>query len=157
MLRFFADDHLGKLARWLRLLGYDTLHFPAIADELLAARAAAESRIVLTRDSSLARRFPDIEVMRLADEDPFRQLAAVVREFHLDCERALFTRCMVCNSLLVDVEKETCREEVPPEAFARCHRFARCSGCGKLYWDGTHYLRMTARIAQLKEELPGIE
>jgi len=150
MFRFVADDHAGKLARWLRLLGYDTLHFPEIADAELADRAAREGRIVLTRDTTLAHRFPAIEVFRLEDEDPFRQLAAVVRRFELDWDAHAFTRCMMCNAPLEEVEKESCREEVPPEAFARCNQFARCTGCGKLYWDGTHYLRMRERIAGLK-------
>lgn len=150
MIRFIADDHVEKLARWLRLLGCDTLHFRTIEDERLAELAARESRVVLTRDTTLARRFPSIEVFRLKDEDPFRQLAAVVRQFGLDWEARIFTRCMLCNAPLEDVEKESHRDQIPPEAFARCSRFARCTGCSKLYWDGTHYLRMKARLAGLK-------
>jgi uncharacterized protein with PIN domain len=149
MIRFVADDHAGKLARWLRLLGYDTLYFPAIQDRELAALAEREGRIVLTCDTTLAHRFPAMEVFRLEDEDPFCQLAAVVRRFDLDCESHAFTRCMMCNALLEVVEKEACRGEVPPQAFACCRQFARCTGCRKLYWDGTHYLRMKERLAGL--------
>ena len=150
MICFIADDHAGKLARWLRLLGYDTLHFRAIEDKHLADLALREGRVVLTRDTTFARRFPAIEVFRLEDEDPFRQLAAVIRWFDLSCESHTFTRCMVCNALLEEIDKELYRKEIPPKAFAWCHRFARCSGCGKLYWDGTHYLRMKKRLADLK-------
>jgi hypothetical protein len=150
MLRFIADDHAGKLARWLRLLGYDTLHFPQIADRNLAELASREGRVVLTRDTTLARRFPAIEVFRLEDEDPFRQLATVIRHFNLDCETHTFTRCMMCNAPLEAVDKEACRDEVPPKAFAGCRRFARCTGCRKLYWDGTHYMRMKERLEELK-------
>jgi len=150
MIRFIADDHAGKLARWLRLLGYDTLHFSAIEDHALADLAARENRIVLTRDTTLARRFPAIEVFRLEDEEPFRQLAAVIRRFDLDCGSHTFTRCMMCNASLEEVDKESCRDEVPLQAFACCHHFARCTGCRKLYWDGTHYLRMKERLAGLK-------
>jgi uncharacterized protein with PIN domain len=149
VLRFVADDHAGKLARWLRLLGYDTLHFPAIEDQALAELAAREGRIVLTRDTTLAQRFPTAEVFRLEDEDPFRQLVSVVRQFSLDCESGAFTRCMTCNAPLETIDKETCRDEVPPRAFASCREFARCTGCGNLYWDGTHYLRMKERLASL--------
>jgi len=149
MIRFIADDHAGKLARWLRLIGYDTLHFPAIEDRELAEIAARDGRIVLTRDTTLAQRFPDIEVFRLDDEDPFRQLAAVIRRFDLDCESHAFTRCMMCNAPIEAVDKASCRDEVPLEAFARCQHFARCTGCRKLYWDGTHYLRMKERLGKL--------
>jgi len=151
MLRFIADDHAAKLARWLRLLGYDTLHFAAIEDAELAEVAVRDGRIVLTRDTTLGRRFPGVEVFRLDDEDPFCQLAAVVKRFGLDWEGYTFTRCMICNACLEEVEKETCRDEVPPVAFERCGRFARCTGCGKLYWDGTHYLRMKERLSRLRE------
>ena len=150
MIRFIADDHAAKLARWLRLLGYDTLHFREIADARLADLARREERVVLTRDTTLARRFPDAAVFRLEDADPFAQLAAVVRRFDLDWDRHTFTRCMVCNTPLEDVEKDSCRDRIPTEAFARCSRFARCTGCDKLYWDGTHCLRMKARIDGLK-------
>jgi len=150
MVCFIADDHAGKLARWLRLLGYDTLHFPAIEDRALADLAAREGRIVLTRDTTLAHRFPAIEVFHLKEEDPFRQLAAVVQRFGLDCETHAFTRCMMCNAPLEEIEKDSRRDEIPPQAFACCHQFARCTGCGKLYWDGTHYLRMKERLAGLR-------
>ncbi|MBM3333584.1 Mut7-C RNAse domain-containing protein [Candidatus Sumerlaeota bacterium] len=150
MLRFIADDHAGKLARWMRLLGYDTLHFPTIADCDLARLASREGRIVLTRDTTLAGRFRAIQAFRLEDDDPFRQLAAVIRQFNLDCETYTFTRCMVCNAVLQDVVKESCRNEAPPNAFDCCNRFARCTGCGKLYWDGTHYLRMKEKIAKIQ-------
>jgi len=149
MLRFIADDHAAKLARWLRLLGYDTLHFGAIEDGRLAELARTEGRIVLTRDTTLACRFPAIEVFRLEDEDPFRQLVAVVRRYGLDCESHAFTRCMVCNSPLEPIDKEEWRDSIPPKAFLLCKNFARCKGCGKLYWDGTHYLRMKERLAAL--------
>jgi hypothetical protein len=149
MFRFLADDHAGKLARWLRLLGYDTLHFPAIEDRELAEIAARDGRIVLTRDTTLARRFPAVKVFRLDDEDPFRQLAAVIRRFGLDRETRAFTRCMMCNAPLEAVDKESCRDEVPPQAFERGRQFARCTGCRKLYWDGTHYLRMKERLGRL--------
>jgi len=149
VIRFLADDHAGKLARWLRLVGYDTLHFRAIDDRRLADLALREGRVVLTRDTTLARRFPAIEVFRLDDEDPFHQLAAVTHHFDLDCESHTFTRCMVCNALLEQIDKERYREAIPPKAFAWCRRFARCAGCGKLYWDGTHYIRMKKRLANL--------
>jgi uncharacterized protein with PIN domain len=151
MLRFIADDHLAKLARWLRLLGYDTLHYATIADARLAALAERDRRIVLTRDTTLARRFPAIKVFQLEEEDPFRQLAAVVRRFQLDTEAHTFTRCMVCNGPLEDVDKECRTDAIPPKARSMCQRFARCTGCGRFYWDGTHYMRMKARLAELEQ------
>jgi hypothetical protein len=103
----------------------------------------------VTRDSVLARRFPELDVFRLEAEDPFEQLAAVVRWYELDCVAHAFTRCMVCNGLLQEIDKNAYRDAIPPKAFEMCRQFAKCAGCGKLYWDGTHYMRMKRRIAEL--------
>lgn len=151
MIRFLADDHLAKLARWLRLLGHDTLYFAEIEDARLAELAAGEGRVVLTRDTTLARRFPKIDVFRIEDEDPFEQLTAVIRKFELDCASHIFSRCMLCNALLQPIDKETFREQIPAEAFERCSQFARCTGCEKIYWDGTHYIRMKKRIEEISK------
>lgn len=149
-IRFVVDDHAGKLARWLRLLGYDTLHFRQIDDRELAEVARSEQRIVLTRDTTFGRRFPDTEVFRLEDEDPFRQLAAVIRRFDLDCDSHTFTRCMLCNAPLEEIDKEQYRDHIPPIAYERCDRFARCTGCAKLYWNGTHYIRMREKLDEIR-------
>jgi len=147
--RFIVDEHAAKLARWLRLIGYDTLYVNPIGDADLAGLARRDERVVLTRDTTFARRHGDLRVLRLADDDPFRQLAAVVRAFDLDPKAHCFTRCMLCNAVLEEIRKEDYRAEIPPEAYERCGRFARCTGCRKLYWDGTHYLRMRERLAQI--------
>jgi uncharacterized protein with PIN domain len=144
--RFIVDEHAGKLARWLRLIGCDTLYFNPIRDADLAEVAARDGRSVLTRDTSLAQRYPQLDVFRLDDDDPFRQLAAVVRGYQLDWEAQAFTRCMACNGLLRAIDKEAYRDAIPTQAFEMCRQFARCTSCGKLYWDGTHYMRMKRQL-----------
>jgi len=135
--RFSCDDHLRKLARWLRAAGLDVSWEKDIEDRVLLARAAREGRVVLTRDRGL-RSGPGVAVHHLGSPDPRAQLEEVVRRHHLDLETKAFTRCPVCNVLL-----EPCRaEDAPPKARAACDVFRRCPTCGRTYWEGTHVKRL---------------
>ncbi len=138
--RFIADVMLGRLARWLRVLGYDTLYFTDMDDDTLAERARAEDRILLTRDVELARR-RRLRVVLLDDDQTEAQLREVVRRLHLSTDEA-FSRCINCNLPLVEFSLDEARELVPPYVFATHDRFRRCPNCGKVYWRGTHWAHM---------------
>ncbi len=138
--RFIVDVMLGRLARWLRVLGYDTLYSSEMDDAELAQRARDEDRILLTRDVEVARR-RGLRVLLLADDQIEGQLREVVRRLHLSTEEA-FSRCITCNVPLADLERAQAREWVPPYVFATQTRFRRCPTCGKVYWRGTHWAHM---------------
>jgi uncharacterized protein len=140
--RFIADVMLGRLARWLRVLGYDTLYFSDMDDASLARRARAEDRILLTRDVELARR-RGLRVLLLADDRVEAQLREVVRALHLSAEEA-FSRCLNCNAPLVELDRAQARDRVPPYVFATQTRFRRCPECSQIYWRGTHWAQMRA-------------
>jgi len=149
--RFVADAMLGKLARWLRILGYDTLYDSRAEDNELVRLARAESRILLTRDRDLARR-RGVRCLFIDKEDVEAQLAQVVRELELSTTNA-FSRCIVCNGSLEPADKEAIRDQVPPFVYSSQERFARCAGCGRVYWPATHWQGMRERIAALEEDM----
>ncbi len=150
-IRFVADAHLGRLARQLRMLGFDTLFRNAWPDPELARISARSGRILLTRDRALLMRREITHGCFVRPQRPAEQLAALIRRLDLCAEIRPFSRCMVCNALVVGVSKEAVRAALPPRAAAVQERFHRCTGCAKVYWEGSHYRAMQQRIAGLCE------
>ena len=149
-MKFICDDNLGKLAKWLRTLGYDTLFYLDIEDTELVSKALKESRIILSRDAEL-RRFKSAEknLLLLASNLPLEQLKQVLRKFNLtSAEKNLFTRCLVCNQILVPVPKKEVENKVPPFVFKTQENFVYCSSCDKLYWAGTHVKNLKKKISE---------
>ncbi len=140
--RFIADAMLGRLARWLRILGYDTAYLQHIPDEDLVRRALAEQRTILTRDRSLESEWWVTGIHCVAAEEPLAQLAEVTVKFGLDPRARLFTRCSRCNHLLVAVDRSEAARHVPTRTLETAERFQRCPGCGRFYWEGSHTARM---------------
>jgi uncharacterized protein with PIN domain len=144
MIYFVADAMLGSLAKWLRILGYDTAYCPRWDDNELARLARAEGRALLTRDGPLARR-PGLRVLLIAQGDLMAQLAQVIRAFDLDVGHP-FTRCPVCNTPLEEVSKPTAWGQMPPFVFKTQDNFRLCPQCNRFYWRGTHWQRMQERL-----------
>jgi uncharacterized protein len=147
-LRFVADQMLGRLAARLRLLGYDTLTVFDIADSEVTRLAAAEGRILLTRDGPLAqtRAVPVHFVQATA---PREQLAEVLAALQLSPDPALqFTRCTRCNARLETVEEAAVRDRLPEGVRSREQVILRCPGCDQLYWRGSHVDRILAELAR---------
>jgi uncharacterized protein with PIN domain/sulfur carrier protein ThiS len=147
--RFLADVHLGRLARYLRMLGFDCRYESSVTDRQLVRISCQEHRVLLTRDRELLMHRDLTHGIFVRGDRPRRQLLAVVDRLDLgECCKP-FTRCMNCNSTLESVSRASVAEQVPP-AVARCHRdFRRCSGCQRIYWRGTHYHRMMQLVEQL--------
>jgi hypothetical protein len=143
---------LGRLARWLRTLGYDTAFDDAIADEVLVRRSLEEGRHILTRDRRLFQEWRVGGGLVLVAERPLAQVREVVSAFALERPRRLFTRCRVCNGVVEPVPAETVRGEVPSRVRAREDRFARCTTCGRVYWEGSHTERMRATLDRVFSE-----
>jgi uncharacterized protein with PIN domain len=141
--RFFCDDHLRRLARWLRAAGYDAAWERAIGDATLLARCTDEGRILLTLDRALADRAGPAACL-LPSHDPPEQLRFVARRYGLDLLARAFTRCPVCNEPLL--EAAAADVEVPARVREACDRFWRCATCGRAYWEGDHVRNMRARF-----------
>ena len=142
MPAFIADCHLGKLAKYLRLMGFDTLYFNHIDDNDLLALAAAENRVVLTRDKFLSERKTDARIVFLKDTDTRRALREVLNTFDIRQVPASFSRCIVCNTPLQVVEKEQILHRIPPKVIEHFSYFEYCPACDRIYWHGDHYRHM---------------
>jgi uncharacterized protein with PIN domain len=144
-IKFVADVMVGKLARWLRILGFDTAYSNKFEDDELLRIAQAEDRILLTRDVPLAGR-SDPSRCLFIESDHFReQLRQVLRAFDLT-EFRIFSRCLECNTPLKDVDKEDVFDKIPPFVYLTQDRFASCPSCQRVYWHGTHAEAMLKRI-----------
>jgi uncharacterized protein with PIN domain len=146
--RFVADVMVGRLARWLRILGYDVLYDNSADDAELKRIAAAEGRVLLTRDREIAETKLPIRVHIVSHDDVASQLADIVEVFELDVESRLFTRCVLCNEPLIEAAREEVADAVPPYVLETVPTFARCPSCGKVYWPATHVGRARAWLAK---------
>jgi uncharacterized protein with PIN domain len=147
--RFVLDVHLGKLARYLRMLGFDTCYYNDYDDPELAAISVADRRILLTRDRGLLKRSAVTHGYWLRATHPKKQLVEVIQVFCLEEQLAPFTRCLRCNGSLHAVDKEQIRDQVPSGVRHRHDEFAQCSVCANVYWKGSHFDRMQALIRHL--------
>lgn len=145
-IRFVLDGHLGRLAAFLRLAGFDSVYWTHAADAELARISAAEHRVLLTRDQALLKRRAVTHGSYVRATEPVEQLAEVADRFHLARLARPFTRCMRCNGELAPAGKDEVRDRVPPRSLAHSHRFLRCAGCGRVYWEGSHHQRLQAML-----------
>ena len=150
--RFAADAMLGRLARWLRVLGYDTFYDIAVADPVLVRLSAQEDRLLLTRDRHLLRELRPARSLEVRQDDPLDQLRDVVQQLRLAAPHALFTRCLLCNAALLVLERAEAEPLLPEGVRDLPGPVRRCPVCGRLYWDGSHVRRMRAAIERV---LPG--
>jgi uncharacterized protein with PIN domain/sulfur carrier protein ThiS len=144
--RFVADAHLGGLARFLRMLGFDTLHRNAFADEEIRRLADAERRIVLTRDRELLKCREIARGAYVRSLKPEAQLAEVAGRYGLVGKARPFTLCLRCNLPLQSVDRAAVAPRVPPAVYALHQRFVRCPGCEGIFWPGSHYERMLSAL-----------
>jgi uncharacterized protein with PIN domain len=142
--RFVVDGMLGSLARWLRLLGYDTDYANQRADPELARVARAENRVLLTRDRGLAAR-RGVQALLIESQSLDDQLAQVTAAFPLS-PGTRPGRCSVCNTLLVEATPQEVAGRVPRYVLRRHREFHRCPGCDRVYWRGSHWRNMQARL-----------
>lgn len=145
--RFLVDIMLGKLAKWLRLLGYDTI-YEHMDDQLMLETLRRDDRVLLTRDRELVELAGSGRAYYVRNQRPQRQVAEVVRNFGLDPKRYLFTRCSLCNTPVETVDKKDVEDELPPYVRETHEEFFYCPGCGQVYWKGSHYDRAVAWLAR---------
>lgn len=146
-VRFAADAMLGRLARWLRLFGYDAGYVPGIEDAELIRIARQEGRIILTRDEHFRRRnIP--ECVFVYSDTVSEQLAQVIRAFGLHPREC---RCTSCNGILRPVEKRAVEGLVPDHVYLNFHRFRLCGECGRIYWEGSHYRRLREKLNEIAD------
>jgi len=143
--RFLADVMLGRLARWLRIVGYDTLYFRDMNDQELLRRAIQDNRTLLTRDRELSQRGGS-RALLITGEDLESQLIQVLEEMNLRPRVGNGIRCPLCNETLKETPREDVQNAVPPYVWDTQRKFSRCPGCGRIFWEGTHWDRIRRRL-----------
>ena len=152
--KFIADDMLGKLAKWMRIIGCDVEYFPSITDKELAERAYTSGLIILTRDTLLIRRRKVRNNHFFIQSDSYKeQIRQVVKHFSIDPYTQIMTRCVLCNKPLIDIDKESIKDKVPAYVYETQNTFETCPSCKRVYWNATHKERV---VKQLEEILRGI-
>ncbi len=143
MERFICDEMLGTLAKWLRILGFDTEYAKGMDDTAILDKAGNEGRILLTRDRELHERAikRKISAMYLSNADLKEDLGEVLKEHRPDPD-LFMSRCTVCNTPIEEIEKEDAGGKVPDGVYERQERFWRCPKCGRYYWEGSHWENM---------------
>ncbi len=141
---FIADVHLGKLVRYLRLCGIDVFFDPRLDDEGIIKRALKEQRIILTRDRRLLHVKEIVHGCCLHSQTPIVQLHEVIDRYDLMKVIKPFSRCMVCNGKLLEVEKNSIINRLEPKTRIYYDRFRRCEKCGKIFWKGSHFERLNS-------------
>jgi uncharacterized protein with PIN domain len=139
---FLLDNHLGRLAAYLRMLGFDSLYRNDFQDDELASIASQSDRVLLTRDLRLLMRKVVRRGYWLRSKDPREQVLEVVQRFRLADQIEPFKRCIRCNELLLPVEKEQVMSQLEPLTRKYFNEYRICTGCGQVYWQGSHYERM---------------
>lgn len=148
---------LGRLARWLRLLGYDTLYYPRIEDSRLLRIAREDERILLTRDTRLVQVRGMKNYLLLTENDTFAQLKKVLTAFSLvpsgktaeSLPEPGVSRCSLCNTVLNDVPKEQAEGRVPEYVYLTREHFRKCGKCDKFYWEGTHQEKLKRKLSEI--------
>lgn len=153
--RFICDVMLGKLAKWLRIMGYDTLYSREINDLELIKIAKQEQRIILTRDTALANDKKVSQAVLLYSNDIQGQLKEFLSFFKINFNRIpeALPRCVNCNSELIITDKQSMLNEAPEYVFLNKNYFLRCYNCGKVFWQGSHKKKIDKTIEKILQDL----
>jgi uncharacterized protein with PIN domain len=147
--KFVLDVHLGRLAKYLRLCGFDTMYRNRFSDREIIEISLSDHRIILTRDRGILKNRKVTHGYWIRSIVPEEQLAEVLDRFDLRKNIMPFTRCLECNSSLTDVPKEEIIENLRPDTKKYFNDFRKCNGCGRIYWEGSHYDKMKDFVKRL--------
>ena len=156
VLRFITDGMLGKLTRWLRMLGHDVTYFRSADDEKLVEMAESEKRVLLTRDHNLHQQAATrgVEAVLVEKTDEAGKLADLARRFGFKLEIDLtVSRCPKCNAAIKAVSKEVVADQIPEGTSVHYDDFWLCLGCDKVYWQGAHWKRIEKTLVDAKSKL----
>lgn len=149
--KFIVDHNVGKLTKWLRMMGYDAVFFNGSNDSHMVARALAEDRIILTRDTQIMKRkvITDgrVKAILIASDEPVVQIRQATQTLDLNYRFKPFSLCLECNRPLEERSKEQVKDRVPPYVFRTQKQYMECPECHRIYWRGTHWEAMTRELA----------
>ena len=149
-MRFIIDNNVGKLAKWLRMMGYDTLFFNGSDDAQMVVTALNEDRVILTRDTQIMVRgvvtSGRLKAILIESDKPDEQIQQVIETLNLDCQFKPFALCLECNASLEDRSVQEVKDRVPPYVYQTQSKYVECPACHRIYWRGTHWQAMTKKL-----------
>ena len=155
-IKFIVDNNVGKLARWLRLIGYDTVLFKQKDDATMIKTALGDDRVVLTKDTQFTKRRlvtnGQLKAILIKQDNPKTQIQEVVKALNLNYNFNPFSLCLECNQTLVPRVKEEVQSLVPPHVFQTQTQYTECPACHRIYWQGTHWQAMVKKLQDLQRE-----
>jgi uncharacterized protein len=155
-VKFIADNNVGKLARWLRLIGYDTLLFKQKDDGQMIRRALSEDRVILTKDTQFMKRRlvtnGTLKTIHIKQDDPKLQVQELVKTLNLNHHFKPFSLCLECNRALIARHREEVKNLVPAHVFETKTQYTECPACHRIYWPGTHWQAMVKKLQDLQGE-----
>jgi uncharacterized protein with PIN domain len=153
-VKFIADNNVGKLARWLRLIGYDTLLFKQKDDGQMIKMALSENRVILTKDTQFMKRRlvtnGTLKTIHIKQDDPKLQVQEVVKTLDLNYHFKPFSLCLECNQVLIARGKEEVKSSIPAHVFETQTQYTECPACHRIYWPGTHWQAMVKKLQNLQ-------
>ena len=155
-IKFIADNNVGKLSRWLRLIGYDTVLLKRKDDAQMIKMALGEDRVILTGDAQFMKRRivknGILKTVHIEQDDPEFQVRKVVETLSLNYDFKPFSRCLECNRVLVARHKEDVKGFIPARVFEAQTQYTQCPACHRIYWPGTHWQAMGKKLRDLRGE-----
>jgi uncharacterized protein with PIN domain len=154
--KFIVDNNVGKLAKWLRVMGYDAVLFSGEDDVRMVKVALAQGRVILTKDREVMKRrlvtSGKLKAVLIEGDDVEAQLHQVVEAFNLDYHFSPFSVCLECNQHLIEKDKDAVQKLVPPYVFKTQRLYMECPSCHRIYWRGTHWQAMNRELEKLAGE-----
>ena len=155
-IKFIVDNNVGKLAKWLRIMGYDALLFDEEDDGKMVKVALAQKRVILTKDTQIMRRrvvtSGRLKAVLLKSDEPKAQLRQIAETLGLDYQFKPFSICLECNQSLVERDKDEVRDLVPSHVFETQSLYMECPSCHRIYWRGTHWQSMSRELETFKSQ-----
>lgn len=152
--QFILTPELGRLAKWLRILGFDAVYFPRPNFPALLIQALRDSRVILTRNSRFIDKARAAKSLQIKSEQVSRQLKQVLKDLNIKPEPGkMFSRCIICNTELRGIEKQQVADKVPEYVFKTQEEFFTCSSCRRIYWPGTHWGNVNKTLKEISDEL----
>jgi hypothetical protein len=149
-MKFLVDRMLGKLAKKLRMLGYDAVYYGGEDPHRMIRMAREDGRVILTRNSRLVPKRPEDRIIRVAEDEPLLQLQALLQQGYIALVREkILSRCLLCNSPIEEIRREDAEGKVPDFIFYQQKTFFRCPSCRRIYWQGSHPERMQRNLEEL--------
>jgi uncharacterized protein with PIN domain len=151
-MKFLVDCMLGRLAKGLRMLGYDTIYYRGEDPHQLIQLARQEGRVILTRNTKLIPKRSEDRIVKVSEDKSLLQLRELIQKGYISFDgENLFSRCLICNTLLDEIPREEVQGRVPDFIFYQQRKFFQCPQCRRIYWQGSHQKNMGRRIEELFE------